>query len=61
MEGVDEGIVGTYRPTSDPLPPPPPYPGDEKNLNNFEVKIAPDQMNGEAAANGMATVDEDDR
>lgn len=60
MDGIDEGKVGTYRPASDPFPPPPPYPG--RNDDDFEVKIAPHQMNGEATANGTtSSKDLDDR
>ena len=61
MDGIDEGKVGTYRPASDSFPPPPPpYPG--RNDNDFEVKIAPHQMNGEATANGTTSSNElDDR
>lgn len=61
MEGVNGGTIGTYRSTVDSLPDPPPYPGNEETLNHFEVKIAPDQINGETSANGMAATDDDDR
>ena len=34
---------------------PPPYSEDGKNLSDFELKIAPDQMNGETSANESQT------
>jgi len=61
MDVVEEGTIGRYRPTSEILPDPPPYPGDGRDLNHFEVKIAPEQMNGETHVNGMAAKDSDDR
>lgn len=61
MDVVEEGTIGRYRPTSEILPDPPPYPGDGRDLNHYEVKIAPEQMNGETPVNGMAAKDYDDR
>lgn len=65
MEGMEEGMVGTYRPATEvtSLPDPPPYPG--KAVDELEVKIAPSKdeifRNGETAKNGSAPADADDR
>lgn len=67
MEGMEEGVIGSYRPATDfsSLPDPPQYSGNGKDPNDLEVKIAPskDEMyrNGDARGNGTAPTDGDDR
>ena len=47
-EIVMDGIEGAYRPRSES--------NEVKNLNDFEVKIAPDAMNGSHFTNGKANM-----
>ena len=66
MEGMEEGVIGSYRPTDlNSLPDPPQYPGNGKDADDFEVKIAPSKdeiyRNGGTQANGTAPADGDDR
>lgn len=50
-----DGTIGTYRSRSES----PVEPVDGQNLNDFEVKIAPDEMNGIPSANGKHVAGDD--
>lgn len=51
-----DGTAGTYRPRSES----PVNTVDGQTVNDFEVKIAPDEMNGVASANGKQHLDAKD-